>query len=288
MSQLRLLLSCVLLAAVSGQAAADPASALIKLPSGVTLHYAVQGRADGEPLVLLHGIGDSWHSYELVLPHFPDRFRVVAVSMRGHGWSDAPAAGYTQAEFAGDVIGLLDALDLRRVTLVGHSLGSFVAQAVAIRDRGRVARLVLIGSGPGGVKSETVRAEVGQLFSGVKPPIDPVFARDFQSSTISGPVPAPFLETMFGEILRSAPQMWSQAVAAVYDAGTAAALTKLRIPALLLWGDRDAMLGRADQDALVNALPKARLEIYEGTGHAPHWEQPERVARDIIAFAAAR
>jgi non-heme chloroperoxidase len=280
-----LLLSVLLLLLATSAALAEPASALLKLPSGVTLHYVTQGRADGEPIVLLHGIGDSWHSYDLVLPHVPERYRVYAVTMRGHGWSDAPANGYTQADFAGDITAFLEALDLKGVTLVGHSLGSFIAQAVAVRDRGRVARLALIGSGPGGIGSETVRAEIQQFVRGVKVPLEASVARDFQAGTVSGPVPATFLETMFRELMLAAPQLWPQAAHALYDVGTAAALAKLTIPVLVMWGTKDAMLLRGEQDALVKAIPGARLLVYEGAGHAVHWDQPERVAKDLVAFA---
>jgi len=282
MPRTSLLIASVLVLCASRAIAAEPASALIKLPSGITLHYAVQGRSDGEPIVLLHGIGDSWHSYELVLPHLPERFRVYAVTMRGHGWSDAPQAGYAQRDFAADIVAFLDALDLRRVTLVGHSLGSFIAQATAVRDVSRIARLVLIGSGPGGVRNEDTRKEAVQLFKSIKAPMEAGFARDFQSSTVSGAVPAAYLEKMFEQAMRAAPQMWQQTE--VFDAATAAGLAKLTTPVLLLWGDKDSMLQRADQDALLKVIPKARLIVYEGAGHAPHWEQPERVARDIVAF----
>jgi pimeloyl-ACP methyl ester carboxylesterase len=82
--------------------------------------------------------------------------------------------------------------------------------------------------------------------------------------------------------------MWAQAADAVYDEATAAALPKLTMPALLIWGDKDAMLARSEQDGLVKALRGARLVVYEGAGHALHWEQPERVARDVVAFTDTR
>jgi non-heme chloroperoxidase len=264
--------------------ASEPVSAQIKLPSGVTLHYVVQGSADGQPLVLLHGIGDSWRSFELVLPHIPDAYRVLAISMRGHGWSDAPASGYLLRDYAADISAFIEQLNLRNVTLVGHSLGSFVAQAVAVEDRGRLARLVLIGSGPGGVSSAAVRAEVQQLFRAVRAPVDPAFARDFQASTVTVPIPAAFMERMFEQIVRAAPQMWAATAEGVHNPDLASALSRLKMPTLIIWGDKDAMLLRAEQDALLARLPSARLVVFEGHGHTPHWEDPVRVAKELIAF----
>jgi non-heme chloroperoxidase len=266
--------------------AVEPAAAQIKLKSGITLQYATQGRADGDPIVLLHGIGDSWRSFDLVLPHIPDRYRVFAISMRGHGWSDAPASGYTLPAFAADISAFLEELNLRNVTLVGHSLGSFVAQAVAVEDRGRIARLVLIGSGPGGLSSATIRAEAQQMFRNVRAPVDPAFARDFQASTVTAPVPAAFMERMYEQILRAAPHMWAAAADGIYNADIANALPRVKAPTLLIWGDRDALLLRPEQDGLLAKLPNARLVVFEGHGHTPHWEAPERVAKEIVAFVS--
>ena len=270
-----------LLPAIAVEASTEPTAALIKLPSGVTLHYVVQGRPDGKPLVLLHGIGDSWHSYELVLPHIPDRYRVYAVSMRGHGWSDAPSSGYGHEDFAGDVTAFLEALDLRKVTLVGHSLGSFVSQVVAARDSGRLDSLVLVGSGPGGAPG--VAAEAREIFATMAK--DPKFARDFQASTINKPVPAAFFETMVRECAGAAPHMWAQAGGVAHNAGTVAGLASITVPTLLIWGDRDSMLSRKDQDALLAAIKQSRLVVYNETGHAPHWEEPTRFAKDLVSFA---
>jgi pimeloyl-ACP methyl ester carboxylesterase len=278
-----LLVAC----AYAHSAAAEPTAASIKLPSGVTLHYVVQGAAGGEPIVLLHGIGDSWHSYELVLPHIPDRFRVYALSLRGHGWSDAPAAGYAQRDFAADVASFMAQLDLRNVTLAGHSLGSFVAQAVAAQDRGRISKLVLIGSGPGGIGAQEIRNELQVTFRAMRGTIDPGFARDFQMSVVHVPVPAAFMERMYDQILRAAPHMWSLAAEAMYSAETAEALPRIKPATLLVWGERDPLLGRADQDTLLARLPNARLIVFTGNGHTPHWEDPERFAKELTAFASA-
>src|SRR5882757_5002842 len=115
----------------------------IKLKNGLTLNYVVQGDLRGQVVVLLHGAGDSWHSYERVLPLLPASYRVYAVTLRGHGLSDHPDAGYSRADFADDILEFIDQLKLEHVTLVGHSLGSFVAQKVAEQDPGHLDRLVL-------------------------------------------------------------------------------------------------------------------------------------------------
>jgi len=280
------ILGFVLVALAAPVVAGEPAATQIKLPSGVTLQYVTQGRADGQPVVLLHGIGDSWRSFELLLSHLPDSYRAFAISMRGHGWSDAPATGYLLRDYAADIAAFMEQLNLRNVTLVGHSLGSFVAQAVAVEDRGRVAKLVLIGSGPGGLSSPAARSEAQQMFRGVGASVDPAFARDFQASTVAGPIPAAFMERMYEQIVRAAPHMWAATAEGIYNPELASALTRVKAPALLIWGDQDSMLARAEQDGLLARLPNARLVVLEGRSHAPHWEDPQRVANELIAFVS--
>jgi pimeloyl-ACP methyl ester carboxylesterase len=275
----------VLAQPAAAPASTGPSSGLVPLRTGVTLHYAVQGDPAGQPIVLVHGVGDSWRSWELVLPHLPSRYRVYAVSMRGHGLSDAPQTGYSQQEMAGDVTAFLEAMELRGVTLVGHSLGSFIAQAVAVADRGRLAGLVLVGSGPGGAPGPDVYGEVKRVFEGLA--ADPRGARDFQASTVRRPVPAAFFETMVETLAGVQPHVWRQVIAAVYDADTAAALGRITVPTLLVRGEHDAMLSAADQQALLAKIRGARLIEYPGTGHAPQWEWPDRFAADLVAFVTA-
>lgn len=277
------------LAAADQSPRPGPASGLVRLPSGITLHYAEQGAPRGPAIVMLHGIGDSWHSYELVLPHIPADFHVYAVSLRGHGLSDKPAAGYTPRDFAADLVLFLDAMDLRDVTLVGHSLGSFVAQAVVERGTPRVGRLALVGAAPGGVlQNEAVRKEVQKLFASVQDPIDEAFARDFQASTVVRPIPAPFFETMCDE-LRRAPARLFHGVAAAFDTLDARrTMGAIAVPTRLFWGDRDELMVRADQDALLAGIAGARLTVYTGSSHSLHWEEPERFAKDLVAFIRGR
>jgi pimeloyl-ACP methyl ester carboxylesterase len=118
----------------------------------------------------------------------------------------------------------------------------------------------------------------------VRTPVDPAFARDFQASTLSKPVPAAFMEAMYDQILRAAPHMWAAAAEGLFSEETANALSRVKAPTLLIWGDQDAMLLRADQDALLERLPNARLIVFAGHGHTPHWEDPQRVAKELVAF----
>jgi len=281
------LLAILFVVSLPGVVRAQPGltTAFVKLDTGMTLQYVVQGDPRGPAVVLLHGAGDSWHSWDLVLPHLPKTLRVYAVTLRGHGLSDHPASGYTRADFARDVTSLLRMLDLRNVTLVGHSLGSFVAQVVAQNDEeGRLSRLVLVGSGPGAPRDPS--APISSYFASVKDPIGYEFARDFQAGTAFTPLPPAFLEMMIAEVQRVPAAMFHELAKGSADPRHVEKLGLIKAKTLLLWGERDSMFSKADQEGLLKAIPASRLIPYADTGHALHWEHPERFAKDLLTFMA--
>lgn len=262
-------------------------TAFVKVATGLTLQYVVQGDPKGPVIVLLHGAGDSWHSWELVLPHLPRTFRTYAITLRGHGLSDHPPKGYSRAEFAADITSFLEMMNLHGVTLVGHSLGSFVAQVVAEDDaQTRVARLVLIGSGPGAPRDPSKPSELSSYFARVKDPIDYQFARDFQAGTAFTPLPPAFLETMIAEVQRVPAVMFHELATGLTDPQAVEKLKRIKAKTLLFWGDQDSMFSKKDQDGLLALVPGSRLIAYPGTGHALHWEQPAVFARDLVAFTS--
>ena len=120
---------------------------MVETAGGVTIACRVSGDRGAPAAVLLHGLGEGASSWDLVEPRFSVRFRVVAVDLRGHGASDRPAE-YSFPLMRDDVIGVLDALGLVDVVLVGHSMGGTVAYLVASARPDLVARLVVEDAPP--------------------------------------------------------------------------------------------------------------------------------------------
>lgn len=87
------------------------------------------------------------------------------------------------------------------------------------------------------------------------------------------------------ESLKVPARVWREAFTAFPEVDHSAELRSLDLPVLLVYGDQDALIPRHEQDVLLDALPDARLEVYEGVGHALHWEQPRRFAADVAAFS---
>ena len=104
----------------------------IRLYTGVRLRYACVGPRRGRPLLLLHGYPDSWFSFSRILGLVPPDWQLIIPDQRGHGNSERPPGGYTPEQLALDAIALLDALGIESASVVGHSMGSFVAQRIAI------------------------------------------------------------------------------------------------------------------------------------------------------------
>ena len=259
----------------------------VELPSGVTLEYVEQGDPAGIPVLMLHGVTDSWRSFEPVLPHLPPSIRAFCLTQRGHGDSDRPATGYRTREFAIDVAAFADTLGLGPVVVVGHSMGATNAKRFAIDCPERARALVLIGAFAS-YRSNPVLAEFWQsAVAPLRDPVDPAFAREFQESTLGRPLSPAFLDMVVRESLKVPARVWRGAFAGFFEDDFAAELGAIAAPTLLLWGDRDALARRVDQDALVAGIPGARLVVYEGTGHALHWEEPARFAADLAAFVAS-
>jgi len=256
------------------------------LRTGLRLHYAEYGNPDGEPVVFLHGWPDSWFSFSRVMPLLPESIRAVAVDQRGFGDSDRPESGYAIPEMRTDLIAFLDALGIERATLVGHSFGSFVARQAAMAQPQRVAALVLIGTGF--AASNPVTRNLQNVLRDLPDPIPVEFARDFQASTAYRPLPPEFLGRIIAESLKLPPRLWHLVIERLVEYDDTQRLARIEAPTLLLWGDRDALFSRTDQDHFIAALPTARLTVYEETGHCPNWERPEQVAADITALILHR
>ena len=255
----------------------------IRLPNGVRLQYAEQGNPAGQPVILLHGYSDSWYSFSRVLPLIPAKYHVFALDQRGHGDSDRPAGGYTMRDLAADVIGFMDAARLSKAIVVGHSMGSFVAQQVALAAPERVERLVLIGSGTTPRNIEGI-GELRRAVDSLPDPIPVGFARDFQLSTIHRRLPDAFVDRVVADSRKLPARVWRGIMAGMLATDRAPRLSQSRIPTLILWGDRDAIFLRAEQDALTSLLSGSTLKVYHDTGHALHWERPVEFVRDLKEF----
>lgn len=254
----------------------------VQLATGIRMHYAEQGPPADHPLVLLHGLSDSWFSYSRVLPALASSYHVFALDQRGHGDSDRPASGYAMTDLAADVIAFMDAMGLPRATVIGHSMGSIVAIETALAAPERLAALVLIGANTSWDAPELVAFQ--QVVDSLEDPIAAEFVRKFQASTAFEPLPEAFMERVVAESLKLPARAWRGALAGCVAADYAGHLSAIRTRTLVIGGEEDAYCPQDNQRELAARLPNAELKLYPQLGHCPHWERPEAFVRDVEDF----
>jgi pimeloyl-ACP methyl ester carboxylesterase len=269
----------------------DGSKKTVALPDGETLAYVPMGDPAGQPVVLIHGYTDSARDWVPLVPYLSPHLRLIVVDIRGHGRSGKPECCYTRFDFAYDIKLLLDSLAVQRADIVGHSLGSFIAQTVAETWPERTRRVILISSSgcprPGSPPPKPAYDYAAQIRA-LHEPIDPdsPFMVEWWSSPT--PVDAEFLRRQRRDAAAIPLRVWL----AVLDQGLGdcdlqRTLPQLQAPTLLIWGGKDPIMGEDVRQTLREALPHAQVKIFPALGHNPFWEEPRASAAVINAFLEA-
>src|SRR6185436_16089500 len=111
--------------------------------NGIKLHYLDWG-GDGATLIFLSGLGDSAHCYDRIAPRFADKFHVLALTRRGHAESDMPESGYDLDTLVDDILDFMDALNIEKTILVGHSFAGVELTRFTEKYPERVAKLIYL------------------------------------------------------------------------------------------------------------------------------------------------
>jgi non-heme chloroperoxidase len=255
----------------------------IKLSNGLSLQYAEQGEVTGVPVIFLHGLTDSWISFQSVMNHLPKEIHAFAISQRGHGDSDKPATGYTTKVFSDDVAVFIKDKKLGSAIVVGHSMGGAVAQQFAV-DHPSLCKGVVIVSSDAWFNDNPGFTEFTRLVSALSDPVDPAFANEFQKSTLLKPIDDAYYSRLVAESLKVPARVWKDAIQGLSNADLRPSLKSIKSPVMICWGDKDGICFRSDQELMVKEIPNSTLVIYKETGHALHWEHPARFAADLINF----
>lgn len=254
--------------------------------NGLRLYYEVAG--SGPPVVLIAGLGADAHFWYKQRPALSRRFQVLTFDNRDSSRSDRVETPYTLRMMADDVHGLLDVLGLAEVSVVGASLGGFVAQEFALAYPHRVRRLVLCCTSFGGPDALPIPAETLALLMNRSG--DP--ERDLRA----------FLPIQFGTdyLDRHAAEVddyvaWrvahAQPLSAYQRQLTAAAghnsaerLGELRMPVLILHGARDRVVPAGNAQLMAAKIPGARVHVFPDAGHLFLWEFADEANRRIVEF----
>ncbi len=257
------------------------------------MHVALAGPEDGPPMLLVHGWPQNWWTWRNVIPDLADRFRVIVPDLRGHGWTEASPAGYTKDQLASDLLALLDALGVDRVTWVGHDWGAFVGFLAALRVPARIERMLTLCIPHLWAKRDP--RQLGLMLSYQGPlslPVvglriaDPMARRILQTgrhgqklsdhdlSVFADHLPPKVSVAMYRTFLtRELPPI----------ARGRFASKQLQVPTTLLVGERD-LVTRSVESGPVVGQPLLRVEQVSGVAH---W-LPEQRPREIVDWALAR
>ncbi len=258
---------------------------------GVKVHYVDVGLAEGPPVVLIHGFASSIGTFKGVIEALERDHRVIALDLKGFGWTSRPEGDYSPAEQARIVAGLMDKLGVERADVVAHSWGSSVALQLAIAKPERVGKIALYDAW-------VYEAQLPNLFLWARADGlgEALFGMFYDQRSDDKMATAFFdkknvtekrVELVEEELAR--PGTTAAALAAVRGQRYAEVEKKygtIDKPVLLLWGREDKIATLAIGERLSKELPKARLVVFPQCGHFPMYEAKLPSTRELVGFLA--
>jgi len=276
--------------------------------AGAAFHVVTAGT--GPALLLLHGWPEYWRTWDAVMRKLEHRFTLVAPDLRGFGASDKPDGPWGAAQHAADMVALLDAMGLDRVGVVGHDVGGAVMQPLARQVPGRLAGLFFfdfvhpgIGARMGtpdrlgeiwyqsfhqldvapalvGASRQTCQAYIGFIlrhWSHRKDTFDTVMEDWIDNFMAPGNIVGGFAYYKAAQAGRIAMMR-----------GDAPRLPPIAVPTCVRWAEHDPLFPYAWTDRLGETFTDLDLGMFEGVGHFPHREDPDRAAAEIARFFEQR
>jgi pimeloyl-ACP methyl ester carboxylesterase len=263
---------------------------------GLRMHVAEAGR--GDPVVLLHGWPQHWYLWRDVIPQVAPHAHVMCPDLRGFGWTDAPDSGYDLETMARDVLALLDALGLDRVSLAGHDWGGWIGFLLCLHHPQRISRFVALGVvPPWPSRNPRNLFDVWRLAYQVVIALPQLGRRAVAlgaraalraaSDSFSDDELDAFADRIAGDRARATELLYRTFLlrTVLPVAAGRYADVPLRVPTLLVVGERDVAIPARlvrEQAARSEAL---ELEIVPGAGHFVVDDRPDLVADRILRFA---
>lgn len=258
----------------------------------VRLHY--QEKGSGPALVLIHGYGASTYDWKEVFDDLAGRFHVIAVDLKGFGFSEKPAGDYTIQAQADLVMGLLDQLGTQRATLCGSSMGGAVALLCALDEPRRVERLILVDSaaftraGPqsGLVPPILLKPVIGPILGALALTsadlVRQALTRAFYDQSFVTPER---LETHYRPLRTRSGQQAALTVARQWSPSAVETnLHRIQPPTLILWGAEDELIPLKYGQQLHREIKSSTLVVFPKCGHLPQVERPHQFVEEVNGF----
>jgi len=263
---------------------------------GMQVHMRDTGpRDDPTPIVLLHGMASSLHSYEGWQTSLQDQRRVISVDLPGFGLTGpSPQGDYRIDAYTRFVLRLLDSLGVKRVVLVGNALGGEIAWQTAVLAPERVRKLVLIDSDgyPPAVLSMPAAFQMASM-RGMRWVSERILPRAMVAVSVRSvfgndeKVTSDKIDRYFELNLRVGNRraLFQRMDQAQFGASSAL-IRRVQQPTLVMWGERDEMISPDHGSLFCQDIPRCRLVTFPGLGHLPQEEDAERTLRALREFLA--
>lgn len=277
---------------------ADGASRFVDLPGGFHVHYRDEGNPNGPLLVLLHGFGDSFTSWQGWVRQLAPKFHLISLDFPGHGLTRAPQGYRLSGPALADFVDVFAAtLRLPKFAVAGNSMGGGAAWQLAVRHPDRLDALILVDAA--GFPNQKPPAEVPLAFKILRYPIGrallrnidnrPLIDAGLKTDVYDKSVITPAFVDRWAEFQRAPGH---RAILMDIDLGaqqqaTPELLRTIRVPTLVLHGESDLLIEPASAVKFAAAIPGAKLITYPRVGHLPQIEIPQRSAADVAAFLDA-
>jgi pimeloyl-ACP methyl ester carboxylesterase len=261
---------------------------------GMQVHLRDTGpRDDPQPLVMLHGMSSSLHTYEGWTKALQSKRRIISVDLPGFGLTGpSPQGDYRIDAYTRFVLRLLDNLGVRRVTLVGNALGGEIAWQTAVLAPERVRKLVLIdadGYQPS-VLSMPIVFQIASM-GGLRWVSERILPRSLVESSVRSVMGNPAHATQervdrYFELnlrvgnRRALFQRMDQA----QFGGNALLIHRIQQPTLVMWGQKDGMISPDHAKLFCRDIPRCKLVTFPGLGHLPQEEDPQTTLKPLLAF----
>lgn len=248
---------------------------------GFKLRYREAGQ--GPVVILLHGLGGDSSRWLPTMTALAGEFRLIALDQIGFGQSDKPLVNYNHALLAEFLTEFLRAVDVSRASLVGHSMGAYVALHVAVHSPAMVERLVLVdggGVGPNKPRSEhLLRIQNGTTLAETRQYFELLF---HDKSRVTDEL----VRDNYRRRLQVAFTISKMQEARANNVAILAAeqLARIDAPTLIVWGKHDELLPPSMADELRQAIAGSRVVLIDRAGHLPQVEQPEQFHRLLQDF----
>jgi 3-oxoadipate enol-lactonase len=246
-------------------------------------HVAVQGPADGTPVVFANSLGTDLRVWDAIIPLLPQSLRFVRFDLRGHGLSDTTPPPYRMEELADDTAAVLDAQGISGAVFVGLSIGGMIGQMLAARRPDLVSALVLMDTAAKMGEAEMWQARMDAVAAGgIAAMADPIlerwFAPGFKSEKQG------FFALWRNMLIRTPPEGYIGCCAAIAGADLTDQTRELRLPVLAIVGAEDGASPPEKVQATADLISGAEFYVIAQAGHLPCVERPAETAKLISNF----